>query len=65
MLLKLKKLKIVRTEQNQNMDCLIRRSIPFQRCVENAVKANREMNNNQRWTEFKGVVLSSQKHMGH
>ena len=39
--------------------------VPFQRGIENAVKANRGMNNSERWTGLQSVVLSSaQKHVG-
>src|SRR5688572_18307525 len=40
--------------------------MPFQSSAENAVKSNTEININQRWIEFKKIILNSaQDHKGH
>ena len=63
MSIKLKTLRRVKRKQKWNIERLKMNNIPFQRSVEEAVGTitRKGMDVNQRWIDFKGVILDSAK----
>src|SRR6266516_3827394 len=68
MSVKLKKLERVRRKQKWNMERMKKNGLPCRRGVEDEIKSNTGvgLNANQRWNEFKGVILrNAQKQIGY
>ncbi len=68
MSVKLKKLERTRRKQKWNMERMKKNGLPFRRGVEDEIKSNTGvgLNANQRWIEFKGVILrNAQKQIGY